>query len=337
MKEMKTFCGYEIVDVFARTEIEALKLLLKPFMSEVWKIVDRPEVMNVYGSWNVEFTSNDEHFNNISVGYEDYSDPNLAYDGMQVYGIDSWNVTNKGKAYQTIVIEAGQELPIDFVEWLNNNATLKGYQLAFNDHKDDESTTTIDGTWVFKNDITADTSITFEGDFFCNGAMGWSGYGKGIELRAGEHEPGWPYILIDYRWMDIPPDYLTITVYDHENGGWDGALGDCCTITFTETQKVTYEFLQFMKANAIKMITFEVNDIQFSCPEGMTWSEFIGSKYDDSASKNIIFSAYPDGMIEISNSGTGYLANPSGVSGAGGEYVLQTDVIVNGYEYWNMT
>lgn len=89
---------------------------------------------------------------------------------------------------------------------------------------------------------------------------------------------------------------------------------------------------------AQNMITFTIDGIQFSCLEGMTWGEFIGSEYDDSASKNIIFGADGETIeMEGSDGATGTLANPSGVSGAGGEYVLCTDVIINGYAYWNMT
>ena len=110
----------------------------------------------------------------------------------------------------------------------------------------------IDGTWVFKDDITADTNITFEGDFRCSGG-GWSGYGTGIVVKVGEREPGWSFTEIDYRWTDMEPNDSQITVYNTDAGGWnEGEYGDCKTITFTGTQTVSEAFMNFMNTNATK-------------------------------------------------------------------------------------
>jgi hypothetical protein len=221
----------EVVDAFARAEIESLKLLLKPFMSEVWEIVDAPEVMSVYGSWNVKFTSNGEHFNNITVGYEDYSDPNLAYDGMQVYGIASWDVTEKGKAYQTIVIKAGQELPTGFVEWLNNNATLKGYQLEINSGSG--SGEDVSGNWIFNENLKAPNELNYEP------------------------------ITYSLSFTHDGTNYRSITFYDTHDVTFDGSMvynsGEWHTIDapnpvidIAEGQIFSTEFITWLKANATR-------------------------------------------------------------------------------------
>ena len=239
-----------------KADVEMLTHALKPYLAETWEINENANVYDREAEYRLKFTSNQEHFNIIRI-----SDASLWY--VQVDENDEASWINDayvlgvhGEAayqYLTITIEAGQELPTDFVTWLNANATLKGYQLVFEDREDDGDTATIDGTWVFKDDITADTDITVECDFSCSDANGWSGDGTGIVVRTGEREPGWPFTEINYMYADLGTNDHNITVYNTDFGGWEGAYGDCKTITFNGEQTVSEAFMNFMNTNAVKM------------------------------------------------------------------------------------
>ena len=242
MAEMKTLNGYEIVDGKGRTEIESLKAevemlvqVLKPLMSEVWEIVDGPEVMSVYGSWNVKFTSNGETFDRLTVGYSDYSDPNLEYDGMQVYGISSWDVTNEGKAYQTIVIKAGQELPTDFVTWLNANATFKGYQLVINGGGGGNSNEDVSGTWIFKETIKGPAEMNYEP----------------ITYNVSFTHDGADYTSITFG--DTYDVYFDGTGVYNPTYGWSTIDAPNPAIYIAEGQSLSAEFITWLKANATKI------------------------------------------------------------------------------------
>ena len=171
---------------------------------------------------------------------------------------------------------------------------------------------TVLGTWVFNN-IPSSTNIVelspnaagnhchMYMDFTCNGIQ----YTK-LELQDvydGSNTLGYSKNILEiirYEYYDTDGVYQSHIVYDRNNGGWIGDAYKTITITrspyieqisgkdynLSPTDDINYAtFKRWLKASATKTtpilkIAFNINDKQYIADDGMTWMEWVNTKYN---------------------------------------------------------
>lgn len=127
----------------------------------------------------------------------------------------------------------------------------------------------ISGTWEFHDHIEWPNDLSQSVKFAT--AEDWAGYcynctGMRV-MYDSEYDSYRLEGIVSGSWVEIRSPEL----------GW---LDDSYrTIIFSGEQEVDKEFLDFMKANAVKMITFTAEGKTYTCPAGMTWGELLDSDY----------------------------------------------------------
>lgn len=272
------------------------------------------------------------YYNRIGVSYWDF----IAQSTYHGY-TNGW----KDEAYRTVDFgTTEQTVPDDFYTWMQANATQQAEPTTpkrkftklflgnivhtvgsrtFRKLSTEEPVVEdeLQGTWVFNDTLTLDTTVDYSVNFTSNGV---------------------PYIALTVWHADTvmprPKDLyfansdVELEVYYN---GWHEQIYKTIIVTskLAEVENGE-ELLAWLKANATKqgattptLINFTIAGTSYQAEEGMTWKEWASSLYNTSEYRwgdttNRL--GYNDGMYQH------YIQ-------ASGAFVLGDDVIINGFAY----
>lgn len=218
----------------------------------------------------------------------------------------------------------------DFVQTLDG--TLYRKQTIQND--------SLIGTWQFGSGMAASIPENWTFDFTCDG-VNYTGILVQADLESIKYQGSNPVTVYQFGWLNNK--YKTITITDISGITDEAAFTEYMTSKATKLPTYSYEEVgvsgtavefatvdecaEAFNPTTIQLISFTTAYHSLQAEEGMTWSEWINSSYNDGA-----FYASGGSVIERQSVGS---ATEGSVQLQDRTYVKITDTIIANYAYLN--